>query len=74
MGKEETVLGELELGGNVRYPTWAIFMSEHEAMKKRQCLSIDLVCAIRFCLLYMIASGRQSQEVFIGMYVIYNGF
>ena len=62
MGKEETVLGELELGGNVRYPTKAIFVSKYEAVKKRQCLSIDSVYAIRFCLSYMIASGRQLQN------------
>ena len=65
MGKEETVLGEFELGGNVRYPTKAILVSEYEAMKKRLCLSINLVCAIRLCLSYMIASGRQLQNMIL---------
>ena len=60
---EETVLGELELGGNMRYPTKAIFVSEYEAMNKRQYLSIKLVCAIRFGLSYKTASGRQMQNM-----------
>ena len=80
MGKEETVLGGLKLGGNVRYPTKAIFVSEHETMRKRHCLSVNLVCTIRFCLPDRITPGRQMQnmisychEVCIGMYIIYNG-
>ena len=80
MGKDETALGGLELGGNVRYPTKAIFVSEHETMRERHCLSVNLVCAIRFCLSDRFTSDRQTQnmisywhEVCIGMYIIYNG-